>query len=283
VAVDVPVNAAKLTNGSHQLKVIVQDAAGNTSTVYAGTISISNASASASSGPITGSGGLSSQPFSRGPANGANASEQATLTARWTSTAKTDLTSRYDHRLEIAGRLTGPGGTPIAGALIDFTATPAYAGAKPITMTSPRTDQNGRFSVSLTGLSSHSLLLAYRSHLDDTLPAATHTLTLSVPAAITLRIAPHVASVDRKIYFNGVLHGGPIPPGGKQLVLEARSPRTPWLEFDVIRTDSRGRFRASYRFRLRGPHDYRFRIISKYEADFPFAAGASNAVLVEEQ
>src|ERR1019366_1320704 len=114
--------------------------------------------------------------------------KQPTLTARWTTTAKTALTSRYDHRLEIAGRLTGPGGTPIAGALIDFTATPAYAGAKPITMTSPRTDQNGRFSVSLTGLSSHSLLLASRSPPDDTLPAPPHPPTLSVPAAITLRI-----------------------------------------------------------------------------------------------
>jgi len=70
---------------------------------------------------------------------------------------------------------------------------------------------------------------------------------------------------------------------GAQLVLEARSPGTPWLEFDVIRTDSRGRFHSSYRFRLPGPHDYHFRIVSKYEADFPFAAGASNAVLVEEQ
>jgi hypothetical protein len=67
------------------------------------------------------------------------------------------------------------------------------------------------------------------------------------------------------------------------LVLEARSAGTPWLEFNVIRTDSRGRFNASYRFRLAGPHRYRFRIIAKYEADFPFIAGASNAVLVEEQ
>jgi hypothetical protein len=184
----------------------------------------------------------------------------------------------------IAGRLTGPGGTPIAGALIDLTATPAYTGATPITMTSPSTAKDGSFSVKLTGgLSSRRILLAYRSHLNDTLPVATHTLTLSVRAAITLRISPQIASVDRKIYFKGMLRGNPIPPGGKQLVLEARSPRTHWLEFDVIRTDSRGRFHSSYRFRLPGPHDYRFRIVSEYEADFPFLASASNAVLVEEQ
>jgi hypothetical protein len=284
VAIDVPVVTTRFPNGQHELKVIVQDAAGNTSVVYDGTISISNADASASSGPITGSGGLSSQPFSRGPANGTNASEQATLTAHWKSTAKADLTSGYNQPHVIAGRLTGPGATPIAGALIDLTATPAYAGAKPITMTNPRTARDGSFSVKLAGgLSSRRILLAYRSHLNDTLPVATHTLMLSVRAAITLRISPQIASVDRRIYFKGMLRGDPIPPGGKQLVLEARSAGTPWLEFNVIRTDSRGRFNASYRFRLAGHHRYRFRVISKYEADFPFAAGASNAVLVEEQ
>ena len=284
VAVDVPLETTRFANGSHDLKVTVHDAAGNTAVVYDGTISISNPEAKASSGSITGgSGGLPAQPFSRGPANGTNASEQATLTAHWTNTKKADLTSSYDHRLMIEGRLTDPDGTPIAGALIDLTATPAYAGAQPIAMASPRTGQNGRFSVHLSGVSSRSLIFAYRSHLNDPLPVATRTLTLSVPAAITLRISPHIASVDRKIYFHGVLHGGPIPAGGKQLVLEARSPGSGWLEFDVIRTDARGRFHASYRFRFPGPHNYRFRVLSKYEADFAFTAGASNAISVEER
>jgi hypothetical protein len=89
--------------------------------------------------------------------------------------------------------------------------------------------------------------------------------------------------VGQTISFNGVLHGRPIPPAGKQLVLEARSPGSPWLEFNVIRTDPRGRFRASYRFRLPGPHNYQFRILSKYESDFPFIAGTSTIVAVQEQ
>jgi hypothetical protein len=40
----------------------------------------------------------------------------------------------------------------------------------------------------------------------------------------------HVASVGRRIFFGGVLHGGPIPPAGKQLVLEARSTGSRWIE-----------------------------------------------------
>ncbi|MGH2902080.1 MAG: hypothetical protein ACRDK7_00580 [Solirubrobacteraceae bacterium] len=277
IAVELPVNTTRFANGQHALKVTVSDAAGNTSVVYDGTISIDNPLVTASSLGVVGG------PV-RGAANGTNASEEATLTARWAATSNARLTSSYGRPHTITGRLTGPGGVPISGAVIDLTATPAYAGAKPVTMSSPRTKPNGRFQLHLPGdVSSRTLLLAYRSHLADEPAVTEHTLTLHVRAAITLGIAPHVANVGRRIFFRGVLHGGPIPPAGKQLVLEARSPGSRWIEFDVIRTDARGHFRASYRFRLPGPHDYRFRILSKYESDFPFVAGTSNIVDVQEQ
>ena len=279
VAVDVPLETTRFSNGQHQLKVTVQDAAGNTAVVYDSTISFENPNAPA--GTIIGPGSIAA---ARGPANGANASDQAKLTARWASTTKKIRTSRYGAADRIIGRLTAPGGVGISGASIDVYETPVDQGARTLRLTGVRTGPTGGWTLSLPrDISSSALRFAFRSHLEDTLPVATRTLTLSVRAAITLRIAPHVARVDGNIYFSGRLRGGPIPPAGKQLVLEARSPGTPWLEFDVIRTDSRGRFHSSYRFRLPGPHDYHFRIVSKYEADFPFAASASNAVLVVEQ
>ncbi len=84
------------------------------------------------------------------------------------------------------------------------------------------------------------------------------------------------------IHFSGRLRGGPIPPGGKQLVLEARSPGASWIEFHVIRTRAGGRFAYLYHFRLPGPARYQFRVLSEPEADFPFASGASNVVGVFE-
>jgi hypothetical protein len=111
----------------------------------------------------------------------------------------------------------------------------------------------------------------------------TRTLTLAVRAGIGLSITPRTTSVGRRIFFRGRMLGGPIPAGGKQLVLEARSPGSAWLEFDVIRTDARGRYRASYRFKFPGPADYRFRVLSEPESDYPFAAGSSNVVRVREQ
>ena len=100
-------------------------------------------------------------------------------------------------------------------------------------------------------------------------------------AGIALRIAPRVTSVGRKIFFSGELHGTPIPPGGKQLVLEASAGKE-WIEFRTISTEAEGRYRASYRFKLSGPVTYRFRVVSRYEADFPFLEGVSNVVDVHE-
>ena len=98
-----------------------------------------------------------------------------------------------------------------------------------------------------------------------------------------MTVAPRTASVGRSIFFHGRLLGGPIPAGGKQLVLEARSPGGPWIEFDVIRTGAHGRYHASYRFKFPGPARYQFRVSCEPESDFPFAAGSSNVVGVRER
>jgi hypothetical protein len=65
-------------------------------------------------------------------------------------------------------------------------------------------------------------------------------------------------------------------------VLEASSGGE-WVQFDTISTGAKGRFRASYRFKFPGPVTYRFRVLSRYEADFPFRDGTSNVVGVHER
>ena len=215
--------------------------------------------------------------------NGVNASAQATLTAHWSGTAGPRLSSAYGRAHTIVGRLTGPGGVPIAGARLDLAATPSFVGARPSAMTSPVTGPDGGFSVRLPGgVSSRTMRLAYRSHLGDAAPVAVQALTLTVTAGVVLSVAPRAASVGRSIIFRGRLLGGSIPRGGKQLVLEARSRGGSWLEFNVIRANARGLFRASYRFRFPGPVHYQFRAISEPEADYPFAGSSSNLVGVSE-
>jgi hypothetical protein len=283
VAVDVPLETTRFANGSHDLKVTVQDAAQNSAVVYDGTISIDNPNA-----PPTGAAIGPGSPLAlRGPANGTNASEQAKLTARWVGArrakaAKATLAGRYGARERVSGTLTTTAGQPITDASLNVYATPDYQGAHTQSLGSVQTGTTGAWTLTLpTNISSATLSFSYRSHVNDTVPAATATLTLRVHAGIKLRIAPRVTSVGGTIHFSGTLHGTPIPSGGKQLVLEASSGGE-WIEFRTITTNAKGRYHASYRFKFPGPVTYRFRVVSPHEADFPFLNGISNRVAVHE-
>jgi hypothetical protein len=265
VSVDVPFDTTRVSDGAHHLIVSAIDAAGNSAPVLDRAITVAN-------------------PPPAGAPNGINASAQANLAAAWAGSKKARVAGGYGHAHTIAGRLTAPGGMPIAGAEIDCTAIPAYQGARAVAMACPRTGANGRFAVRVAGgVGSRTIRLAYRAHIGDALPAATRTLGLVVRAEVRLRVSPHTTRVGRSIRFTGALQGRPIPRGGKQVVLEARSPGGPWIEFDVVRTNRKGRYRDSYRFKFPGPVDYRFRAVSEGEADYPYATGASNVVRVHER
>jgi hypothetical protein len=292
VSADVGFDTTKVSDGAHHLVVNVIDAAGNAAPVLDRTITVANAGLPSTLGPASGANGSRGANGANGAngtngasgPNGSSASSDATLTAHWQGSMSARLTSAYGRTQTIVGRLTGPAGVPIAGAQVDLVATPAYAGAKPTTMTSPATAPDGSFIVRLSnGVSSRTLRFAYRSHLGDTVPVAVRTLTLSVRAGVVLSVTPRSATVGRSVVFRGRLLGGSIPRGGKQLVLEARSRSGPWLEFKVIRANAQSRFRATYRFRFPGPIHYQFRVLSEPEADYPFLAGSSNIVGVRER
>ncbi len=278
--VSLAVNTSTTPAGQHHLQVLVTDAAGDQAVAYDGTITIAGPPSTSVAGVAIGPGSPLAE---RGAPNGTNASDQAVLTARWTSTAKATRTSGYGQADRVTGRLTALGGVPISGASIDVFQTPAEQGAQArLSDTGVRTGPTGEWTLTLPrDVSSSVLRFAYRSHVNDTIPAATATLTLRVHAGIALRIVPRVTSVGRKIFFSGMLHGTPIPQGGKQLVLEASSGGE-WIQFNTIATNAKGHYRASYRFKLPGPVTYRFRVLSRYEADFPFLNGTSNVVDVHE-
>jgi hypothetical protein len=291
LSADVGLDTTKLPDGTHHVVVSVVDAAGNAAPVLDRTVTVANAAAHTpgSGGGLNGANGSNGANGASGAngtsaPNGSNATSLATLTAHWKGTGSARLSSAYGRAQTIVGRLTGPSGVPIAGAQLDLSATPALVGARPAAMTSPVTAADGGFTIRLPGgVSSRTLRLAYRSRLGDATPVAVRTLTLTVTAGIALSVAPRTASVGRSILFRGRLLGGSIPRGGKQLVLEARSRGGSWLEFNVIRANARGLFRASYRFRFAGPVQYQFRAVSEPEADYPFAGGSSNVVGVHER
>jgi hypothetical protein len=273
------VNTANLPNGAYYITVKAYDPAGNV------TAASSPAPVTVQNGPgAPGPVGPGSPLALRGAPNGTNAADQAKLTAHWIRTRKVALTSSYGVRNRISGTLTTLAGQPVSGASLDVYETPGYEGAKArLGAVVPRTGPTGGYSLTLpAGVSSCMLRLRYRSHVNDTVAVATATLTLRVHAGLTLKISPRVVSVGERIFFSGKLAGAPIPPGGKQLVLEARAGRE-WIQFKAIHTGPKGRYHASYRFKFPGPATYRFRVLSPQEADFPFLEGTSSNIAVRER
>ncbi|MBA3807479.1 MAG: hypothetical protein H0X28_03655 [Solirubrobacterales bacterium] len=267
VGADVALDTTRIANGTHRLTVAVIDAAGNGAAVLDRVVSFYNPPA----------------PGVPGPANGVNATTQAKLSVRWKHGRSSRLTRAFAGRTLITGQLTGPGGVPISEAQIDVQATPA-AGGRPVAMAAARTARDGSFTVRLPArISSRTVRFAYRAHLGDLSPVATGALMLRVRAGVLLSVTPRTAAVGQSIFFRGQLRGHPIPAGGKQLVLEARSPGGSWIEFKVVRTDAKGRYRARYRFKFPGPALYQFRVLCEAESDYPFVAGVSRVLAVRER
>jgi hypothetical protein len=300
VSADLPFNTTGLSNGVHHVVVTVTDAAGNVATVLERELTVAN--------PLPPGGPTPTTPEACASATASGAAH-VSLTASWVSPAgarprgrrprgarlrgprrrATRLggprpLGRYDAAHVIEGRLTGPTDAPLAEATLEVCERPDFTGAHARLLATVHTTANGDWSLALPrDLPSCTLRVVYRAAPLDPLPEATRTLTLSVPAALPLRIAPRTVPSEGAIRFSGRLLGSPLPAGGKQLVLEARAPGGRWLEFHVIRTGAHGRFNYLYRFRLPGPARFQFRVLCEPEADFPFAAGASNVVGVFER
>src|SRR6185312_5966554 len=277
VSADVAFDGSGLAPGSHHLVVSVLDAAGNSAPLLDRTISVAAPVGTGPSPALAGS-ALPGSP------NGVGATAAAVLTARWQSTTRPRLLVPYGRTETILGKLTDPGGVPIAGAQIAVSSTAAVAGASAAQMRGALTSANGSFALRLPArLSSRTIALAYTAHVGEPRPAAARALQLAVQAPMRMTVVPRVVASRGTISFRGRLLSGPYPKGGKPIVLEARSGRGAWIEFHVARANQHGRFTAHYRFKYPGPARYEFRAVCEQEADYPFATGATRPIAVTER
>lgn len=301
ITADIPFDTTALADGSHHLVVSITDAAGDSTVALDRRVSVSNETPGSTPEPPTLGGKLSSTERvsstatsslaqggapapQAGAVNDTNASNRAKLDVRWGAAAKAALTGGYGHAQTILGRLTSIDGTPIGGARVDVLEAPDYENGKARSLSGVRTASDGSFRLKLpSNAPSSRITLSYTSQPGKATPDAIAMLRLAVDAKLKLKVAPRTAHIGEAIAFTGTLLGAPLPPGGKQLVLEARTAAGPWRQFQVLSTHRHGRYKATYRFRLAGPVTYMFRAVSRKEADFPYATGTSNIVRVRER
>jgi hypothetical protein len=186
----------------------------------------------------------------------------------------------YGRTIPLRGRLTSPGGNPLAGRDIHvFERTNLLAAPwRPIaTVTTSRT---GRFT--FKALRGPSRTLRFRFGGSATIRGRSAEVRLGVRAATSLRVSRHSVVNGEDVAFRGRLRGGRIPASGKLIELQAYA-RGHWLTFGTSRAMARsGRWSFPYRFSAtRGSVRYRFRVRIPKEAGYPYETGVSRQVAVK--
>ncbi len=263
-------DTTKWSDGEHQVRLLVDDAAGNVVVAAAGTVLIRNSDQVGPGSPLS----------LRGASNGVPETDAATLTVTWPSTARRASTRpsqvrrcrsasyaakhpltcqgraaagqtevRWSSTVRLTGavQLTAASGAPIAGAAIDLVATPLSDPGATQPVGQLTTDANGTRHVRRTaGEGSRTLEARWRARALDTRPAAVGTAVVTVRASTTLQ-APRRVSGGATITFSGQLQSRAGNLAKVPVRLEVRD-RGRWKTFTTATTGGDGQWSRTLRF-----------------------------------
>jgi hypothetical protein len=250
VRTTVTVDTASLPEGTHSIGVVLEDAAGNRTTL-----------ATPAARTVV----------HRGTPNGGDGAVLKRI-GRYTVT-----TSFAKRRPTLQGTLT-LGGAPVAGALLDVLARNQVSGAALTKIAEVRTDAKGRYRIKVPGGPSRLLRVAYKAYLGDNDYASYTDVSQRVRARVDFKALTRRVSLRGTARFSGRVRGGFVPRRGKVIELQAYDAGR-WRAFRTVRTNGSGAFKASYSFKhVNAPRSYRFRARSRYERSYPFLLGTSSTV-----
>lgn len=186
---------------------------------------------------------------------------------------------RYGRTIPIRGRLTTPGGNPVANANVEVWERRALPAAAWRRVAIIDTDAGGRFRFKALRGPSRSLRFRYPG--TALVRARTAEVDIRVEATTTMRPNRRRVVNGDEVRFRGRVRGRPLPSTGKLIQLQVFS-RGTWLTFATPRAGARsGRWSYRYRFTAtRGTVRYRFRARLPREAGYPYDAGTSRPVNV---
>jgi hypothetical protein len=244
----------RIADGRHVLRLLVVDAAGNTAAVGPLDITVRNT------------------PTSCGPG-----AAGVRVRGGFGRRLRARTTARLGQRVVLRGRVLA-NGAPVAGAQVRIVRRLEQRGARSGLLAAVvTTGPDGRFGHRIRARASARLRLGIRARSETTLTCSRR-LRLRTRASATLRVSDGVVAGAARVTFRGRLRGGHVPVTGKLVVLQGYD-RGAWHTFATAKSDRRGRFHASYRFRGR-PGTYRVRARIPADASYPFALGTSRSVRV---
>ena len=259
------IDPSAIPNGLRTMRVAVEDAGGNLTQAARIQVPVANG---------------------RGIINGTGATDTATLRAAWYR-GKHKLRS-YKRHLPfrrsglLRGRLLNAQGAPIGLANIQVFAQADRNGATRELLATFTTDAHGTFGYEVPARQeSRRLWLQYRAYSEDDQPAAQRRFRTLVRPAVTL----HVLIDGNRVSYHGTLRSGPIPRGGKIIVLQGRDRGVhQWATFASKRVGSRtGIFRGRYRLHGRVPgRRLQFRVVVPRDGSYGYAQGYSRTVTRRE-
>jgi len=246
-------DTSTLADGPHQLRVLVSDAANNTTPW--GPMGFVSDNASCDTEPAT-----TEMKLTAGLVDG-----------RHGGRSRKTMTVDYSAGATVTGAVLQADGTPIADAAVCVVAENDAPGAPRSVEGTVLTDEMGRFTAKLPKGPSRTVSLVYRS------PAGS-----AVSSSVQLKVRPVVSvRAPRQWLRNGqrlLLHGRisrPVPRRGVVVTVYARRSRH-WQQFASGRARSDGRFTIAYQFtRTAGRVRYRLRAAVPEQPAYPFASGSS--------
>jgi hypothetical protein len=264
-SVDMPFEPGVVPEGPHDLRVLVSDAAGNTTTILDHQVIIDTT-------------GAYTTLLARGQCNGDACDDHAQLVSS-TPLYATFLRRFSRSAVTLTGRLLDHTGAAISNAQVLLLQTPEAAGESPVQVASTTTNASGDWSLAAPKGPARLLQVTYFSHLKDATPAAVLDYHERVKAAVLLRAA-HRVRLGHTVVFEGRLLGGYIPSGGEPVQMEIYYRRR-WRTIEVIHTNLHGQFAYRYIFTLGPGVSYAFRAVAQANAAYPFLAAASRPARVK--
>jgi hypothetical protein len=185
---------------------------------------------------------------------------------------------RFGTGVRLAGRLTTPGGNPLANTEVQVFARDDVSGAPFRTLGNVTTSASGRLTFRVPP--GPSRILRFRYPGTATVRSTTVDVEVQVRAFSSMRVSRGRLTNGEAVTFRGRVRSGPLPETGKLIALQVLV-RGHWRTFATVRADSSGRWRRRYRFQATtGVVVYRFRALIPREASYPYATGASRRVRV---